>query len=209
MSRLLADTKCRFCRARGCKLYLKGARCFSAKCPVDKKNTPPGMHGLKRTKKPTDYGLQLRAKQKVRYIYGVLESQLKSYFIKAKSLKGKVGDNMLGLLERRLDNVVYAAGLATSRSRARQLVSHRHVLVNGRPLNVSSYQVVKNDVISLDAVSQKEDPNLNRFDDKDLKIPQWLELDRTQHSVKVLSYPTRDDIPHDVNENLIIEFYSR
>lgn len=206
MARLLSDKKCRLCRARGCKLYLKGARCLTAKCPIEKKNTPPGMHGIRRNKKPTDYGLQLGAKQKVRIIYGVLESQLKNHYLEAKRLKGKVGDNLLSLLERRLDNVVYASGLAASRSQARQLISHRFVQVNGRPLNISSYRVSINDVISLAPSAQKDN---SRLSDKDLKIPQWLELDRSHYSVKVLAAPKREDIPHDVNENLIIEYYSR
>lgn len=150
MSRITLDTKCRLCRAEGTKLYLKGERCFS-KCPIDKKGAvKPGMHGLRRSNKPSDYGLQLRAKQKAKRIYGVQETQFKNYFQQAKKIKGLVGDNLMSLLETRLDNVVYQSGLALSRNHAKQLISHSHVLVNSKPLNVNSYLVKVGDLISLD-----------------------------------------------------------
>lgn len=202
MSRITLDSKCRLCRAEGVKLYLKGNRCFSAKCPLEKKGAvPPGMHGVKKIKKPTDYGIQLRAKQKAKRIYGVAERQFKTYFVKAKKMSGLVGNNLLGLLERRLDNIMYITGLALSRSSAKQLINHRHVLVNGAPLNISAYLAKVGDIISID----------KKFVDqlKDQKVPSWLDLDKKNYTVKVISYPSVEEIKSDIDINLIIEYYSR
>ncbi|MCL4384453.1 30S ribosomal protein S4 [Patescibacteria group bacterium] len=208
MARMLVDAKCRLCRASGEKLYLKGARCLSPKCPMEKKATPPGMHGPKGSKKTTDFGVQLRAKQKAKRIYGILEKQFKNYYLKAKTMKGKVGDNLLSLLERRLDNTVYALGLGLSRSHSRQLVLHKSVLVNGKVVNIPSYQVKVGDVITLGSKAQT-DNNLSRFRDKDYKSPLWLEVDKTRISGKITAFPSRDDVTNEINENLIIEYYSR
>lgn len=210
MSRITLDSKCRLCRAAGTKLYLKGARCLSSKCPVEKKGAvPPGMHGIKRAKKPTDYGIQLRAKQKAKRIYGVQETQFKNYYLKAKSLKGLVGDNLMILLERRLDNIIYQSGLSLSRSHAKQLISHRHVLINGRPLNVSSHHVKNGEVISLDQVAISKYGDSIRMSDKDFKSPQWLDLNKNKYTVSAVSDPSIEDLNQGIDVNLIIEYYSR
>ena len=173
MSRSTVDTKCRLCRTEGAKLFLKGARCLSVKCPLEKKGAIiPGMHGLKRAKKLSDYGRQLRAKQKAKRFYGGLtETQFKNYYTKAKKLKGLVGTNLLTLLERRLDNVVYSAGLSLSRSHARSLVSHRQVLVNSAPLNIASYSVKVGDLVALNKNTAAKIGDLIRLSDKDFKAP--------------------------------------
>jgi small subunit ribosomal protein S4 len=204
------DTKCRLCRAEGVKLYLKGARCFSPKCPLEKKGVvKPGMHGLKRGKKPTDYGIQLRAKQKAKRIYGVAETQFKNYYTQAKKIKGLLGENLMILLERRLDNVVYAAGLCLSRSHAKQLISHKNILVNGSPLNISSYSVKIGDIISLkQKVAEKSDDTF-KYADKDFKAPEWIDLDKSKASAKILTLPIIDQDQNGIDVNLIIEYYSR
>jgi small subunit ribosomal protein S4 len=192
------------------KLYLKGARCFSSKCPIEKKGAvPPGMHGMKRSSKPTDYSLQLRAKQKAKRLYGVLETQFKNYYQKAKKLKGLVGDNLLILLERRLDNIIYLAGLSLSRSHAKQLISHRNVKVNGQPLTISSYSAKPGDIIELDNKIVEKVKDSLRLNDKDFKVPAWLDLNKTNCSVKIISPPQVADIQTGVDVNLIIEYYSR
>jgi small subunit ribosomal protein S4 len=210
MSRITLNTKCRLCRAAGSKLYLKGVRCNSAKCPIEKKGAVrPGMHGAKNSSKPTDYGIQLRAKQKAKRIYGVQETQFKNYYLKAKKIKGLVGDNLLTLLEKRLDNVIYEAGLVLSRSLAKQLISHNHVLINGKKLNISSYETKIGDLISFDdktVAFYKE--NVRAMED-DFKAPQWLDINKKNFTVKVISLPNREEIGHDIDVNLIIEYYSR
>ncbi len=209
MARDTLHTKCRLCRREGVKLYLKGARCLSSKCPIEKKGAvPPGMHGLKRTSRPSSYGIQLRAKQKVKRFYGVLERQMKKYYTQAKDMTGLLGENMLFQLEIRLDNVVTQAGFGPSRSAAKQLISHKKIMVNGQVLNVSSYQVKINDVISLKP-SKKLDGMDFPFKDKDFKTPSWMVLTKDQHSVKIVNMPKRQEISQDFEENLIIEFYSR
>ena len=209
MSRITLDTKCRLCRAAGNKLYLKGTRCYSAKCPIERKGAvKPGMHGVKSGSKLTDYGIQLRAKQKAKRIYGVQETQFKNYYLKAKTLKGLVGENLLILLEKRLDNVLTLSGLALSRSSAKQLISHGHVLVNDKVLNVPSYQVKLKDVITLDKkIADKigELPSSTA----DFKAPSWLDLNKQKLSVKIISSPVREEMANDIDINLIIEYYSR
>ncbi len=201
MSRVTLDTKCRLCRAEGVKLYLKNERCLSPKCPIEKKGgILPGMHGAKRAKKPTDYGIQLRAKQKAKRIYGVQERQFKNYYLKAKTMLGLVGENLLSLLERRLDNVLYVTGLASSRSQAKQLVSHKHVRVNDKVNNVPSLSLKIGDTIMVDDKMVKL---------KEATVPAWLQLDKSSNLVKVIALPTRDDITKEIDENLIIEYYSR
>ena len=204
------DTKCRLCRSEGVKLYLKGARCFSPKCPLEKKGAiKPGMHGLKRGKKPTDYGIQLRAKQKAKRIYGVMETQFKNYFEQAKKLKGLVGDNLMILLERRLDNVVYNAGLCLSRSHAKELISHKQFLVNDAVLNISSYLVKVGDVITLNSKIVEKSGDTFRYADKDFKTPEWIDLNKSKHSAKILALPIIDQNQNGIDVNLIIEYYSR
>ena len=210
MARITQDSKCRLCRAEGTKLYLKGARCLSSKCPIEKKGAvPPGMHGLKRRSKPTDYGIQLRAKQKAKRIYGVSETPFKNYYTKAKSFQGMVGDNLLILLERRLDNVVYSAGLTLSRSQARQFITHGHVLVNGQALNVPSYSVKIGDVITLDPKIREKFIDELRSNEKDFTAPAWMDLDRSKHAVKIISGPQVSELQNGIDVNLIIEYYSR
>lgn len=210
MSRITLDSKCRLCRAEGEKLYLKGARCLSAKCPIEKKGAvAPGMHGLKRAKKPTDYGIQLRAKQKAKRIFGVQETQFKNYFLKAKKLKGLVGENFLSLVERRLDNVMYLSGLSLSRSHAKQLISHQNVLVNGKPLSISSYEVKIGDKIAIESKVSKTLEGILKSDEKEFKAPAWMALDRSKYAVEIKSVPTTDDFNPSIDINLIIEYYSR
>lgn len=209
MSRITLNTKCRLCRAAGNKLYLKGVRCYSAKCPIEKKGAvKPGMHGIKSSSKPTDYAIQLKAKQKAKRIYGVQETQFKNYYLKAKTLKGLVGDNLLILLEKRLDNVLYLSGLSLSRSSAKQLISHKHVLVNDKVLNVSSYQVKLNDVITLDKkiIDKIGEVPCN---ESDFKTKTWLDLNKKSLSVKVIAQPLIEEVGNDIDVNLIIEYYSR
>lgn len=207
MSRITLDTKCRLCRTEGVKLYLKGARCLSPKCPIEKKGgVKPGMHGIKSNKKPTDYGIQLRAKQKAKRIYGVQETQFHNYYLAAKKLKGLVGENLMSLVERRLDNVVYLSGLGLSRSLSKQLVSHKHILVNGKIMNVSSYGVKVGDEVSFAKTGPKE--NL-KLEDKDFKTPSWLDLNKQNYTVKVTSLPPKEEAGAGIDVNLIIEYYSR
>jgi small subunit ribosomal protein S4 len=209
MSRITLDTKCRLCRAAGNKLYLKGTRCYSAKCPIERKGAvKPGMHGVKSGSKLTDYGIQLKAKQKAKRIYGVQETQFKNYYLKAKTLTGLVGNNLLMLLEKRLDNVLSLSGLALSRSSAKQLISHGHVLVNDKVLNVPSYQVKLKDVITLD---KKIADKIGELPGSaaDFKAPSWLDLNKSKLSVKIISSPVREEMANDIDINLIIEYYSR
>jgi small subunit ribosomal protein S4 len=208
--RITLDTKCRLCRTEGSKLFLKGARCLSAKCPIEKKGAvPPGMHGIKSMKKPTDYGIQLRAKQKAKRIYCVQETQFQNYYNQAKKLKGLVGDNLLILLEHRLDNVVYLSGLATSRSHSKQLISHGHVLVNNISINISSYNLKTGDLITLDKDTLVKLQDNLRFQDKDFKAPSWLDIDKNKSTVSIVSSPEIDEIQNGINTNLIVEYYSR
>lgn len=206
------DSKCRLCRAEGVKLYLKGARCFSPKCPFEKRGAGirPGMHGQKRSGKATDYGLQLRAKQKAKRIYGVTETSFKNYFLSAKKIKsGLLGDNFLALLETRLDNLVYISGLSLSRAHARSLVSHKNILVNGKILNIPSYTVKVGDVISLNEKLAGKIGETLRLADKDFVAPEWLDLNKSKYSVKIVGTPTIDSGKNDIDVNLIIEYYSR
>ena len=208
--RITLNAKCRLCRAAGSKLYIKGIRCNSSKCPIEKKGAVrPGMHCIKNPSKPTDYGIQLRAKQKAKRIYGVQETQFKNYYTAAKKLKGLVGDNLLILVEERLDNVLYRAGLASSRSFAKQVTSHRHVLINGKVLNISSYQVKIGDVISFDKKTIARIAESIPAAENDFKAPQWLDLNRKDYTVKIISSPIREEITNDIDVNLIIEYYSR
>ena len=208
--RITLDTKCRLCRTEGMKLFLKGTRCTSAKCPLETKGAVrPGMHGVKRAPKVTDYGLQLRAKQKAKRIYGVMETQFKNYYLQSKKIKGLVGENLLSLLERRLDNVIYLAGFSLSRLHAKQLISHRHIKINGKILNIASYSVRVGDLIELDQKTTDRLKDTLRLNDKDFKTSSWLDLNKTNYSVKISSLPSIDEIQTGVDINLIIEYYSR
>jgi small subunit ribosomal protein S4 len=210
MSRITLNSKCRLCRTEGQKLYLKGDRCYSSKCPIEKKGAvKPGMHGIKRSKKPTDYGIQLRAKQKAKRLYGVQETQFKNYYQKAKNMKGLLGDNLMILVERRLDNVLYLAGLAQSRTQAKQFISHKHVSVNGKKLNISSYSVNVNDEIVLGKKILEKYADFLPVNNKEFKSPVWIESSDKKYSAQVTSLPSMEDINSGVEINLIIEYYSR
>jgi len=201
--------QCRLCRREGIKLYLKGDRCYTGKCAIDRKSYAPGMHSRSR-KKVSEYGLQLREKQKTRRIYGILEKQFRLYFEKAEAQQGITGENLLRLLERRLDNVIYRLGLGTSRVEARQLVRHGHFTVNGRKVDIPSFLVRVGDVIEVRERS-KESPRLKELMERAAeKTPQaWLEYDPNEARGKVVAVPTRDQIDVPVQEHLIVELYSR
>ena len=201
------DADCRLCRREGCKLFLKGDRCVSSKCAMEKRPVLPGQHGAER-KKVTDYGVQLREKQKVKRAYGLLEKQFREYYEKAERSKGVTGENMLSLLERRLDNVVYRMGLGSSRSESRQIVSHRHITVNGKIVNIPSYQVKVGDVVAIKE-SDKEIEMFKQLKGVKISTPKWVEFDAEKLAGKVNALPQRDDIDLNIQEHLIVELYSR
>ena len=200
---------CKKCRREGMKLYLKGDRCTAEgkKCAFDRRPTAPGQHGMARHKN-SEYAVQLREKQKVRRIYGVLEGQFHSYYEKAERMKGVTGENMLALLEMRLDNVVYRMGIGASRAQSRQIVNHGHILVNGKVVNIASYQVKKGDVISIKE-SKKNKACFTALKDAKITMPKWVEFDTTKLEGKILEKPTREDIDANITEQLIIEKYSK
>src|SRR3977135_4493403 len=203
-----ADAKCRLGRREGQKLFLKGARCFTDKCAIERRNYPPGQHGLNRGK-PTAYGIQLREKQKAKRIYGVLESQFRKYFQWAEREKGVTGENLLKLLELRLDNVVHRLGFAPSRRESRQRGAHGHFAVNSRKVSVPSFLVKVGDVVQLRPTSKPQarvDDNLNAGRGQ---IPQWLDRARNEKRAAVRSLPLREDIQIPVTEQLIVEMYSK
>lgn len=207
-----SNAVCRKCRREGAKLYLKGDRCYSRKCAMEKRAYPPGDHGQKRTggRKLSDYGIQLREKQKMRRIYGVRERQFRNYMTEAVRRQGVTGENLLQLLEMRLDNVVYRLGFGTSRAQARQFVSHGHMNVNGRRVDVSSYQVRPNDVVEVVQSARKIPPLAAALESAGGRnLPSWLQLEADQFKGTVLSVPIRDEIDTDVQESLIVEYYSR
>ena len=201
---------CRLCRREGMKLFLKGERCYTEKCAIEKRNFPPGQHGKSRRAKLAGYGIQLREKQKVKRIYGVLENQFRRYFESAERQRGITGETLLQLLERRLDNVVYRLGLATSRAQARQLVRHGHFLVNGKKVDIPSYSVRPGDVVSIRPTSQKNPTIAHAIEEvKGRGIPGWLTFDAGDGTGKVVSVPTREQINLPVQEQLIVELYSK
>lgn len=200
---------CRLCRREGQKLFLKGERCYSDKCSVSKRQYAPGQHGQSR-KKLSEYGIQLREKQKARRYYGVLESQFAKYFEMAEKKKGITGENLLQILESRLDNVVYRLGFAVSRPEARQLVKHGHFTVNGKKVDIPSYLIKEGDVIAIKEGSRslaKIKAVLEQTDGK--VIPEWLDLDKNTSQAKVLRLANREDIDLDIAEHLIVELYSK
>ncbi len=204
------DAVCRLCRREGTKLFLKGQRCLTEKCAIERRNFAPGQHSKARRPKLVGYGLQLREKQKVRRLYGILEDQFRGYFEKAAASKGITGEALLSTLERRLDNVVYRLGLATSRAEARQLVRHGHILVAGRKVNVPSYQVSPAQEIAVREGS-KQLASIQRALDLagGRSLPSWLEFDREKMQGKVLSLPRREDINFPIQEQMIVELYSK
>lgn len=203
------DPVCRLCRREGMKLFLKGDRCFKDKCAIERRPYAPGMHGRRRSK-VLGYGLQLREKQKVKRIYGILEKQFRLYFRSAERSKGITGESLLRQLELRLDNVVYSLGFASSRPQARQLVRHGHIEVNGRKLNIPSYQVRKGDAIQVREKSKKNDQiRLSIETASGRGIPAWLDLNAEAFSGAVRDLPTREDIRLPIQEQLIVELYSK
>ena len=208
MSRLI-DHKCKLCRREGMKLFLKGQRCFTEKCAVSRRDYPPGVHAQKRAK-VTEYGVRLREKQKLKRIYGVAERQFKLYFQEAERLKGNTGENLMMLLERRLDNVVLASGFALSRNHARQLINHGHFRVNGRKTDIASYMVRPGDKIapSEDEATRKRVSEALEVN-KSQPIPAWIQVAGDALTSQVVGIPRREDVPHPIQEQLIIELCSK
>ncbi len=201
---------CRLCRRERMKLFLKGERCFKEKCAIERRGYPPGQHGQRRGRRSLNYGPQLREKQKVKRIYGVLEQQFRRYFQEAERRKGITGENLLILLERRLDNVVYSLGFASSRAQARQLVRHGHISVDGRKITIPSFQIREGQTIVVKEGSKKNDFVRAAVESaRGRGIPDWLELNAEQYSGKVLALPKREDIKLPIQEQLIVELYSR
>ena len=203
------DSKCRQCRREGGKLFLKGEKCFTEKCPVDKRAYPPGQHGQQKSRL-SDYGKQLREKQKLRRIYGVLERQFKNYYQEAARHKGSTGEDLLKMLESRLDNVVYRMGFGISRSESRQLVRHNAVLVNSKRVNIPSYQVRPNDLIEI-ATSSREQLRIKASLEAagQRGIPEWLDVDVKAMKGTFKTVPERNDLPSEINESLVVALYSK
>ena len=201
---------CRRCRREGLKLYLKGDRCYSDKCAFERRSFGPGQHGQARFKKLSDYAVQLREKQKVKAMYGMLEGQFRLTFEKAEMQKGVTGENLLVMLERRLDNTIFRIGFASSRNQARQLVRHKHILVNGRKVNIPSFLVAEGDVISI-----KEKSRANALLNENLEavarrgVPTWLALDKDNYKATVKTLPNREELTLPIQEQLIVELYSK
>jgi small subunit ribosomal protein S4 len=204
------DASCRLCRREKQKLFLKGTKCFTEKCPVERRGYPPGQHGQTRRQKISEYGVQLREKQKIRRMYGLMEEQFRNYFEKALRQTGRTGETLVKMLERRLDNVVYRLGFAPSRKAARQLVGHGHLTVNNISVNIPSYLVKPGDVIKIRDKSKKLDvihASMKRV--KDSAMLPWLSLDKAGMIGTFLSVPERADVPLNANEQLIVELYSK
>jgi len=199
---------CRLCRRDGLKLFLKGSRCFTEKCAIERRNYPPGQHCLGRAKRSA-YGEQLREKQKAKRVYGLLEGQFRRYFERAERERGVTGENLLRLLERRLDNVVFRLGFGASRAEARQIVRHGHILVNGRKVSLPSFLVKVGDQVQLRATSSLQERVTENLSAGRGQVPQWLELSAAEKRGVVRSLPLRDDIQIPVQEQLIVELYSK
>ena len=202
---------CRLCRREGMKLFFKGERCHSEKCAIEKRNIIPGQHGKDRKPKIVGYGLQLREKQKVKRFYGLLEAQFRNLFEKASQKKGITGENLLGMLERRLDNVIYRMGLGTSHPQCRQIVRHGHIQVNGRKVNIPSYQVKPGDAVEVREASRNNPTILAARDaTAHAPVPNWLEVDRETLKGRVIGMPKREELVQiQLNERLIVELYSK
>ena len=203
------EAVCRICRREGAKLFLKGSRCYTKKCAFERRPSPPGQHGVRR-RKVGEYGLQLREKQKVRKTYGVLERQFRNYFTAAENRPGVTGENLLRSLETRMDNVVYRAGFAPSRAAARQLVAHGHFAVNGVPTDIASYQMRPGDKVEVREGRRTREPfKIVKETLRNHQAPEWLSLDATNLAATVSTAPNRDQMPLDLNEQLVVEYYSR
>ncbi len=203
------EPDCRQCRREGCKLFLKGERCTTKKCAMERRPVIPGQHGnSKRRVAFSEYGTQLREKQKVKRMYGVLERQFREYYDKANKMQGVTGENMLSLIERRLDNVVYRMGIGASRKQARQIVNHGLITVNGRRVNIASYQVKAGDQIAIKENKQNNEMFKSLRGSK-IVMPKWVEFDTNTFSGKIVALPSREDVDADIKEQLIVELYSR
>ncbi len=201
---------CRLCRRESLKLFLKGDRCYSDKCAFERRSFAPGQHGQSRFRKPSDYALQLREKQKVKHMYGMLEAQFRRFFDEAERIRGVTGETLLIMLERRLDNVLYRLGFASSRTQGRQMVRHSLVTVNGRKVNIPSYQVNPGDVIALREKQQKNELIADNLQGAARRgVPSWLELDATAFKGLVKAMPNREEITMPIQEQLIVELYSK
>ena len=201
---------CRFCRRENLKLYLKGDRCYSDKCAFDRRSYPPGQHGERRGRKISDYGIQLREKQKIKRMYGLSEKQFHLFFVRADRQRGITGTNLLVLLERRLDNVVFRLGFANSRAQARQLVLHNHFVVNGKKVNIPSFLVKTGDAIEVKEKSKKVQTISDSLDAVVRRgVPQWLDLEKENFKGVVKAYPVREDLTMPMQEQLVVELYSK
>ena len=204
------DPKCRQCRREGEKLFLKGEKCFTDKCAIEKRNFAPGQHGQKRTQRLSDYGVQLREKRKVRRIYGILEGQFRGYYAEADRRKGITGENLLQLLECRLDNVTYRMGIGASRTEARQIVRHNSIKVNGKRVNIPSFQVKPGDVIEVAERSKQQLRIKGAMEAAEQRgFPEWLEVDVKAFKGTFKARPQRDELPSTINESLVVELYSK
>jgi small subunit ribosomal protein S4 len=202
------ESVCRICRREGAKLFLKGTRCYTKKCSFERRPTPPGQHGVRR-RKVGEYGLQLREKQKVRKTYGVLERQFRNYFIEAESRPGVTGESLLRSLELRLDNVIYRMGIALSRPQARQLVGHGHFTVNGRVTNIPSFRLKPGDRVAVREGRRSREPFKTAAANRSTNPPEWLSVEPGGLSATIAALPRRDQMPLDLNEQLVVEYYSR
>ena len=204
------DSSCRLCRREGLKLFLKGDRCYSEKCSFERRGYAPGDHGQMHKKQRSDYGVQLREKQKLKRLYGLLEKQFRGYFEKADQQKGITGTNLLIFLERRLDNMIFRMGLSNSRVEARQLISHGHFLINGKPVNIPSYLLKAGDEVSVKEGSRKITRVLEAMETVARRgVPQWLELDKENFKASIKILPVREDLTMPVQEQLVVELYSK
>ena len=204
------DSSCRLCRREGLKLFLKGDRCYSEKCAFERRGYAPGQHGQSHKKQVSDYGVQLREKQKLKRMYRLLEKQFRGYFEKAVQLKGITGTNLLVLLERRLDNMIFRMGFSNSRDEARQLVTHSHFLVNGKPVNIPSYLLKAGDVVTVKEGSRKITRILEAMETVARRgVPHWLALDKENFNASIKMLPVREDLTMPIQEQLVVELYSK
>jgi small subunit ribosomal protein S4 len=203
------DSVCKLCRREKQKLFLKGQKCYTEKCPIEVRNYPPGQHGLSRRSKISEYGVQLREKQKIKRSYGLLETQFRNYFEKAAKQKGRTGENLIKLLERRLDNVVFRLGFASSRKQARQLIRHRHIMVNNNLVDIPAYLLRAGDIVQIKEKSKKLDAIHNSLKRVKDNTYGWLTIDKATLSGTFVQVPERADVPLNANEQLVVELYSK
>ena len=203
------DSVCKLCRRERQKLFLKGQKCYTEKCPIESKNYPPGEHGLGRRAKVSEYGIQLREKQKIKRMYGLLESQFRNYFVKANKQKGRTGENLIKLLECRFDNVIYRLGFAASRNQARQLIRHRNFMINDRLVDIPSYILSAGDVVKVREKSKKLDAIHNALKRVKDSTYAWLSVDKANLAGTFVQIPERADVPLNANEQLVVELYSK